>query len=537
MNSFKIPPTLIAAGLFGAASLSACFSDKEPPLTGTETETGDGDGDAEGDGDGDPSGDGDGDPSGDGDGDPSGDGDGDEECTGEGCPCVDHDACDEDLYCSASGECTQAVCGDANVEPGEQCDDGNDIDGDGCDVDCTFTEVLYVDASYQNTCVLIEGGRVRCWGKNNLGQLGYGHTDDIGDDETPASVGDVMLPEPGVELTMGDSHSCILMADMAVRCWGYGLNGRLGYGNTENIGDDEFPVSIVDVPIGGAALEVDAGGAHTCARLNDGKLRCWGAAFSGQLGYGNTETIGDNEFPLSAGDVPVGAAVVHVATGISHTCAITANGMIRCWGSGSGGALGYGNTNNIGDDEPANSAGNVPAIPMGLPPTTKATKLALGFMSCALYETGDVLCWGPNYSGELGQGHTNNIGDDEAPGSAPPIDLGGAAVAITAGDAHVCALLDTKEVVCWGANHYGQLGYGHTDNIGDDETPASAGAVQVGGPVKQVDAGGNHTCAILEETNEVVCWGINFDGELGRGHTDHIGDDELPVDAGPIELF
>src|SRR5690606_4591336 len=242
--------------LFGATSLSACFSDKETPADemSTETETGDGDGD------GDPTGDGDGDPTGDGDGDPTGDGDGDghgdEECVTEGCPCADNeDVCETGLYCSAAGECTMATCGDGNIEPGEQCDDGDDIDGNGCDLDCSFTEVLYVAASYQNTCVLIEGGRVRCWGRNNLGQLGYGHTDDIGDDETPASVGDVMLPEPGVELTMGDSHSCILMADMAVRCWGQGSGGKLGYGNSNNIGDDEFPVSITDVPIGGAALE------------------------------------------------------------------------------------------------------------------------------------------------------------------------------------------------------------------------------------------------------------------------------------------
>src|SRR5690606_16984523 len=429
-----------------------------------------------------------------------------------------------------------ATCGDGNIEPGEQCDDGDDIDGNGCDLDCSFTEVLYVDASYQNTCVLIEGGRVRCWGRNNLGQLGYGHTDDIGDDETPASVGDVMLPEPGVELTMGDSHSCILMADMAVRCWGQGSGGKLGYGNSNNIGDDEFPVSITDVPIGGAALEVDAGGSHTCARLDDGKLRCWGAGYGGLLGYGNNENIGDNEPPMAAGDVPVGAAVVHVGTGIGHTCAITANGMIRCWGNG-GPQLGYGHFNSIGDDEPPSAAGNVPAIPMGLPPTTKAVKLALGFMTCALYEGGEVLCWGYNGSGELGQGNNTPIGDDEFPATFPPIDLGGAAASITAGDSHVCALLDTKEVVCWGYNGYGQLGYGNTINVGDDETPASVGVVQVGGPAKQVDAGGHPTRAILEETDDVLCWGSNCDGELGRGHTDHVGDDELPVNAGPIELF
>ena len=518
-------------------ALIGCFED-----VGNGDSTGDSDG-TTGDGDGDPTGDGDGDPTttGDGDGDPTttGDGDGDNGCTEAGCDCSDPAiVCDADLYCSDADVCTAPTCGDGNHEPLEQCDDGNAVDGDGCDADCSFTEVLTIDASYQNTCALLEGGRVRCWGKNNLGQLGYGHTDDIGDDETPASVGDVMLPEPGAQLTMGDSHSCILMDDMAVRCWGDGSSGKLGYGNLDNIGDDEFPSTIPDVVLGGAALEVDAGGSHTCARLNDGKLRCWGAGAGGQLGYGNTDTIGDNDLPVLAGDVPVGAAVVSVATGIGHTCAITANGAIRCWGLGQGGRLGYANTDNVGDDETPAAVGNVPAIPQGLPPTTKATALALGLnMSCALFDTGDVLCWGSNFSGQLGQGGTATIGDTEFPSTVPPIPLPSAAVAITAGDTHVCALLDTEEAICWGANFYGQLGYGHTDNLGDDEGLIGLEPLDLGGPVAQIDAGGNHTCAILAETNEVLCWGLNIDGQLGYGHTDDIGDDELPSAAGPIALF
>lgn len=457
-------------------------------------------------------------------------------CTELGCECDGSEgSCDPALIC-LDGACAEPVCGNGQQEGLEQCDDGNAAAGDGCDPDCTYTEVLYIDSAYQNVCVLIEGGRVRCWGKNNLGELGYGHTDDIGDDETPAQVGDVMLPEPGIELTMGDAHACVLLADDAVRCWGQGSCGKLGYGNTNNIGDDEFPVSIIDVPIGGAALEVDAGGSQTCARLNDGKLRCWGCGSGGQLGYGNSIDVGDNEPPANAGDVPVGGAVIAQATGIGHTCAILANGAIRCWGGGFSGQLGYGNTASIGDNETPASAGNVPAIPMGLPPTTKATALALGFMSCALYDSGEVLCWGGNSSGELGQGNTNPIGDNEAPATLPAIDLGGPALAISAGDNFVCALLESQEAICWGSNSSGQLGYGNTNNIGDDETPASVGPIDLGGPVKQIDAGGTQACAILEN-NDVYCWGSNFDGQLGYGNTINIGDDEAPTAAGPVQIF
>src|SRR5690606_20566831 len=252
--------------------------------------------------------------------------------------------------------------------------------------------------------------------------------------------------------------------------WGDGNGGRLGYGNTENIGDDEFTVSITDVMVGGAVLEVVAGGSHTCARLDNGKVRCWGNGGVGQLGYGNTSNIGDDEAPQSAGDVPVGAAVTSLAAGYQHTCAITASGTARCWGRGTGGRLGYGSFLGIGDDEPASAAGDVSAIPMGLPPTTKVTAIALSISTtCALYETGDVLCWG---SGSLGQGMGDlTIGDDELPSTLPPISLPAPAVAITAGDTHACALLDNAEAVCWGFNGAGQLGYGDTEPVGDDETP------------------------------------------------------------------
>jgi cysteine-rich repeat protein len=548
MNSLNLSwPTLTT--LLTTCWLGGCFADPAPSGSDAD-ETGDGDGDAtgdgdgdmtgDGDGDGDMTGDGDGDMTGDGDGDMTGDGDGDPPCTGEGCDCAgNEDICDAGLYCSPAGECTAPVCGDGVLQPLEQCDDSNEVDGDGCDADCTRTEVLFVNAAGQNTCVLLEGGNVRCWGRNDVGQLGYGHTNDIGDDETPAAVGNVMLPEPGVELTMNDFHSCILMADMAVRCWGNGNGGQLGYGDSENIGDDEFPISITDVAIGSAALEIDAGGTHTCARLGNGKVRCWGSGNVGQLGYGNTNSIGDDEAPSTAGDVPVGAAVTSVATGYQHTCAITASDTIRCWGRGSGGRLGYASFFGIGDDEPASAAGDVSAIPMGLPPTTKPTALALGLaITCALYDTGDVLCWGAGITGALGQGIPNLVvGDDEFPSTLPPISLPGPAIAITAGDHHACALLDDAQAVCWGPNATGQLGYGHTDDIGDDETPDMAGTVQLGGPIKQIDAGGSHTCAIMAETNAVVCWGSNAYGQLGYGHTDSIGDDELPVDAGPIALF
>ena len=114
---------------------------------------------------------------------------------------------------------------------------------------------------------------------------------------------------------------------------------------------------------GGTVVEVTAGLAHTCARLDDDTVRCWGVGASGQLGYGDTASIGDTEDPSSVGPVNVGAPVVAIQADGNHTCAITDTGAVRCWGLGGDGRLGYGNLETIGDDEDPADAGDVPLLP------------------------------------------------------------------------------------------------------------------------------------------------------------------------------
>ena len=114
-----------------------------------------------------------------------------------------------------------------------------------------------------------------------------------------------------------------------------------------------------------------------------------------------------------------------------------------------------------------------------------AGSIAAGaFHTCALLTSGQVRCWGDNQYGQLGYGHTDAVGDDETPASHPPVALGGRATAITAGYWQTCALLATGHLRCWGANNAGQLGYGHINQLGDDETPASEPVVPAGGKVR-----------------------------------------------------
>jgi alpha-tubulin suppressor-like RCC1 family protein len=229
------------------------------------------------------------------------------------------------------------------------------------DVDVGGT-VVQLTAGIGHTCALLDTGAVRCWGYASSGQLGYGNTNRIGDDETPASAGDVDVGGTVVQVAAHNVHTCALLDGGTVRCWGLGIYGRLGYANSNNIGDNEPPASAGDVDVGGTVVQLTAADSHTCALLDGGAIRCWGRADSGQLGYGNTNGIGDNESPASAGNIDVGGTVVQVASGAAHTCAMLDGDAVRCWGLGVNGQLGYGNTNDIGNDESPASAGDVPYL-------------------------------------------------------------------------------------------------------------------------------------------------------------------------------
>ncbi len=162
------------------------------------------------------------------------------------------------------------------------------------------------------------------------------------------------------KISMGDSFTCTIVATDDVRCWGFGANGQLGLGSTSSLGDNELPSTSppVDLGTGRDAIEVAAGTYHACAILDNGDVRCWGFAADGQLGYGNTDNIGDDEAPSAAGPVNLGPGrtATQITAGEAHTCAILDNASVRCWGNGMFGQHGLGNTNSYGDDELPSSA-------------------------------------------------------------------------------------------------------------------------------------------------------------------------------------
>ncbi|KIG14175.1 hypothetical protein DB30_07033 [Enhygromyxa salina] len=483
----------------------------------------------------DTTGDGDGDPTGDGDGDPTGDGDGDGTCGELGCDCDGApDSCDPELVCDG-GSCAQTVCGDGLVQGLEQCDDANNQQNDGCEADCTNTEVIAIVAATSSTYALMPNGKVIAWGRNSIGLLGQGNTLDIGDDELPWFGVPIEFEIPITEISAGRDHMFVKLQDGGLRCWGQTFNGPCGYGYTTLIGDNELLDVLIDVPLDDFTQQVRPGHSATCAIMLGGLVRCWGQNTAYQklgLGLPAATKIGDDELPTAVGHLAFSGPVTTLGFGstTSHGCALIDDGNLQCWGRNDNGELGYGHTNVLETPGPPFAP-----IAQSLPLDTQIVDVGTGaYGTCVLYDTGDVLCWGNNVGGFAGQGMTDNIGDNELPSAFPPIDLGGAAVSIEVGFGRVCAVLEGQGLKCWGVASNGALGQGAEDeSIGDDETPAAVPVLDLPAGVSQVAMGQSYVCALLV-TNEIYCWGSNNYGQLGLGHTNNV---LIAAEGGPVELF
>ncbi|MCC7442433.1 MAG: hypothetical protein IT285_12425, partial [Bdellovibrionales bacterium] len=411
------------------------------------------------------------------------------------------------------------------------------------------------------TCALLDDDSVKCWGENNYGQLGLGdfsyrgdNAGEMGDSLPALSLGAGRTPHA---LAAGTQHACALLDDNTVKCWGNGTGGQLGHGNSTNLGDNagEMGDSLlaVDLGAGRTAFAVSGGYNQNCAILDDGSVKCWGWNGFGKLGLGDTSARGDaagemGDF-LPALDLGTGRVSVSVAAGRIHSCALLANGSVKCWGGGIFGQLGLGNPQDMGEGldgggGPMNEMGdNLPAVDLGTGRTAKA--IAVGdFHSCAILDDDSVKCWGHNGSGQLGQGDLANRGGQsgEMGDNLPAIDLGTGrtAKAIAAGFSHTCAILDDDSLKCWGDNTYGQLGLG--DNTSRGFMPGQMGdslpAVDLGTShtALAITAGADHSCVILEN-DAVKCWGRNHLGQLGLEESvfSHRGDganemgDNLPA--------
>ncbi len=394
----------------------------------------------------------------------------------------------------------------------------------------------------RHACAIDLAGDLRCWGQNSHGSLGLetaattlgGAPGQMGDNLAVVNLG---TGRTVTQISTGYYHNCAILNGGDVKCWGRGAEGQLGYGDTADRGatsgdmGDNLP--IVDLGTGRTAVAIATGFNHTCAVLDNGALKCWGVNGSGELGYGDTTSrgdmagqMGDN---LPAVDLGTGRTAVAVSTGLSHTCAILDNNDLKCWGTNASGELGLGAAGNRGDAA-GQMGDNLPALDLGTGRT--AASVSLGFSaSCAILDNGDAKCWGLNVGGRLGLGDTTNrgIGATDMGDNLPAVNLGTGrtALAISAGNNHICAILDDASVKCWGEGNWGQLGLENPTALGSSPTHMGDNlpAVNIGAGETAVSlaAGDGHTC-VITDSGSIKCWGYNGSGTLGIGTTANIGD-------------
>ena len=386
-----------------------------------------------------------------------------------------------------------------------------------------------------HNCAIVDGGKVKCWGANWNGLLGYGNSDAVGSSIKPE---DALFVDVGTgvvtQLVSGAYHSCVLFNDKSVKCWGWNAHGSLGTGSSDNIGDNEVPASINPIEISSNVESISAGWAHTCAILENGNIKCWGKNQYGQLGYGTNTDIGLSDKPSDHPEIFLGEKVISISAGHEHTCAVLESKNVKCWGYNGYGQLGYDNVVSVGS---GNSLTPLDMDYIKLNGPIKSV-VAGGNHSCAILESGDLKCWGRNHAGQLGYGFNHNVSDWQYPmGSVSTVDVGGPVQQVTLGDSHTCALLENGKVKCWGLNNKGQLGYGNIYNLADhpSEIPSLLGSLEFDQKAVKLIAGKSHTCAVMESA-DMKCWGENTYGQLGYGHTNDLGDDETVASIPIIPL-
>ena len=426
-----------------------------------------------------------------------------------------------------------------------------------------------LSVGFDSTCYLRSEGHVVCWGRDWNGGLGIGWgqraTGDAAN-EMGSNLQRTLVttstpyykPVKAAAVFAGGEQTCVYDVADKLHCVGANSNGALGQ-STGNQGPGYYQwaddTSAIDLGDGRTIIDLANGGDSSanwgqnnfhCALLDNSNVKCWGTNSEGQLGLGDTAHRGDN-----AGEMGDNLPVVNLGTGVTATavvagfryaCAIVtggsvASGSVKCWGDNSFGQLGLGDTNNRGDAA-GEMGDSLPVVNLGTGRTAVAITASYG-TTCAVLDNGKVVCWGYNFNGNLGRdlattGNASNIGDaaGEMGSSLVAVNLGTNYVAtqVTSGWQHTCALLnDSVTVKCWGANWAGQLGQGDTTNRGDNtNTIGSASAVALGlnngETILSIESGmGSHTC-VLTSSSRVKCWGNNSTGQLGVGNSANHGD-------------
>lgn len=390
--------------------------------------------------------------------------------------------------------------------------------------------VSRISAGNEHTCVVLSGGRVKCWGSNDHGQLGDGTKTN-----RPTSVA-VRGISGATQLSASNDFTCAVLSNGNVKCWGLNDHGQLGDGTAR---DSSTPVATAGIS---KAIGVSTGTDYACALFSSGRVKCWGTGiYGGSVGSTPVEIPGistavqisdgggaDTCALLAGGTIRcwhsylLGAlfdveGLSHV-TQISFYCALLSDGTVKCWGSGSPKQIsGIANAVQLSGGCAVISDGSIKCSsyqPDGGLHTTQVSGIsnavqvsAGGGHGCALLVGGAVKCWGSSLNGRLGA--------DWKPFRTTPVAVRGIenGAEIRGGSYFTCAALDSGGVDCWGGNYHGELGNGTSGDANSSLIPLPVTGIS---SATRVGTGFGHACALLSN-GSVRCWGYNYDGQLGNG--------------------
>lgn len=380
------------------------------------------------------------------------------------------------------------------------------------------------------SCAVLDDFSIKCWGNNDSGVLGQGHTVDIGGSSgqmatlAPINLG---TNRTAKQVSVGSSpHACALLENGDVRCWGHNGDGSLGTGDSVSYGSTSGdPVGNSPViNLGRKAIQVASGWYMFCALLDDGSVKCWGAAlYPEMLGRETTDSATTSAIigTMTPVNLGTGRTAKSISVGGSHVCANLDDGSAKCWGKyNSNGKLGQGHANDVGST--ANSMATLSPINLGTGATIREIN-ALYTHTCSILDDGTLRCFGDGAAGALGNESTATIGINSGEtATIKPVNLGvlRRPTDLTAGS-HTCARLNNGDLRCWGYNGYGAVGT--DDSNVEYNNAATAPSVTLGAPVRSVAAGQFHTCATLSD-GALKCFGRNTEGALGYNHANHLGD-------------
>jgi len=382
----------------------------------------------------------------------------------------------------APNDCSKGTCDGNNpssvsLEPGTVCNLGDNIQG---------------VCNGQGTCGECKPGAARC----------DGNQPQVCSDEGVWNAGNPCIASAPIcsagacvsvtGLAAGGHHTCAVLSDGTARCWGDNSSGQLGLGKAGGVEKKPVPITAT-TNVNGLAL----GGAHSCARLKDGTVKCWGANTHGELGGGDAMPHADAVKVMGSNNV------VGLSAGGSHTCAIDTAGNFFCWGSNSDGQIGSGKSGDALAPAPivfpGDLGGGVASAALG------------GKHTCAAAKNNAVFCWGDDDSGQVGD--SDGLGDKPTPLQVTPSSAGSPPVMLVAGARHTCAQ-NAAATYCWGSNEKYQFGMAAKTPI---QFPAPT-ATQFSVKGTMFVAGAEFTCLLRADKN-IECAGDDSRGQLANGTT------------------